>query len=86
MTSQSYKNNNTIKANTEAVRLKILAYIKSCRKNGATCDQVEQALGIPHQTASARCTELKKLNKVQVIGKRKTRLNCFAAILFADGK
>jgi len=36
----------------------VLGYIKSLGAYGATCDEVEQALGIPHQSASARIREL----------------------------
>jgi hypothetical protein len=59
----------------------VLAYIElSCGASGATDDQIEEALNLKHQTASARRRELelkglvvKKYNEKKVRIKRKTR-------------
>ena len=42
----------------------VLAYVRSAPE-GATCDEVEVALGLKHQTASARLNDLMKLGRVQ---------------------
>lgn len=41
----------------EIVRERVLAHVQGLAV-GATCDEVERALGLSHQTASARITEL----------------------------
>jgi hypothetical protein len=46
-----------------AQRSRILEYIRSCAK-GATCDEVEVALHLNHQGASARITELSALSLI----------------------
>ena len=38
---------------------RIKAFFHRCGEQGATCFQLEQAIGISHQTASARMTDLK---------------------------
>ena len=38
---------------------RVLVYIRACGKRGATCDEVEQGLGLPHQNASARVNWLR---------------------------
>ncbi len=40
-------------------RREILEYIKTQSLYGATCDEIEDSLGIRHQTASARMKNLK---------------------------
>ncbi len=65
-----------------AIRNQILKYIRDCGADGATCDQIEIALELSHQTASARCAELKKLKLViDSGGRRETRTGSKAAIL-----
>jgi len=63
------------------LRGKVMAYISSRGKEGATCDEIEQALGISHQSASARCTELKANGDVHTLTTRKTRSGRAAAVL-----
>jgi hypothetical protein len=63
------------------LRRRVSDYIRSRGALGATCDEIEMALGISHQTASARCSELKKLGQIREIGKRKTRTGRNAATL-----
>jgi hypothetical protein len=48
-------------ARTDArtIRNKVLTYIRACGDGGSTCEQVELALKLSHQTASARIKELR---------------------------
>ena len=64
----------TVKQTNEATRQRILDFILLQGPNGATCDEVEAALGLPHQTASARICELhRKLKIKDCLRKRRTR-------------
>lgn len=65
------------------IRKKVLDYIKSCGEHGAICEQVEQALQMSHQTASARCSELKAQRLVEVRGSRNTKSGRKAGVLIA---
>jgi predicted transcriptional regulator len=47
---------------------------------GLICEEIEDALGLKHQTVSARISELKRDGQVIVVGKRKTRSGCQAGI------
>lgn len=47
---------------------------------GLTCDEIEWILGLSHQTASARCTELLQRGFITRIGIRKTRSGRNAAV------
>jgi hypothetical protein len=52
---------------------------------GATCWEVEQALGLSHQSASARLSELKARGRLRPNGKkRKTASGSSAAVLVTD--
>jgi hypothetical protein len=42
----------------------IVDYITSKGKFGATCQEIERDLNLKHQTASARCSELKKEHRI----------------------
>ncbi len=54
------------------LRAKIAAFIE--RRGGATCDEVEAAMDLRHQTASARITELRLLGEIEKTdAKRATR-------------
>jgi hypothetical protein len=58
----------------KADRLRILEYIRSRGLDGATCDEIEVALSMSHQTASARMTGLKEDRDIETLGEvRKTR-------------
>lgn len=60
-------------------RVRIYRYIVDC--GGATCDEVEEALGIKHQTASARINDLRALNRVRDSGgSRETRSGSSAIV------
>lgn len=65
----------------------IVAALHLTGTHGATCDELEAALGISHQTCSARCSELIRLQWIyrKLAGsgyeKRKTRTGRHAAVL-----
>lgn len=64
-----------------AMLLAIRNYIEKQKTYGATCDEVEAALGYLHQTASARICDLKNMKLVVKSGKcRLTRSLCPAAV------
>lgn len=57
---------------TETVRNHVWSYVRSTGLLGATCDDVEQRLGLRHQTASARLWELNhKLGLIGDSGRRR---------------
>jgi predicted transcriptional regulator len=61
-------------ANVDALQRKVLRYIDSQGSKGATCDEVEAALGISHSTISPRVCELSKKAYVRASGQeRETR-------------
>jgi hypothetical protein len=62
-------------------RARILKFLAEQGWTGATCDEIETELKMSHQTASARCAELKEENEVIKSGTRKTRTGCPAAVL-----
>lgn len=55
---------------------RILAWLET--QADATCDECEVALGISHQSASARFSDLKASGAIVPGGKRKTRTGCAA--------
>jgi len=60
-------------------RAKILNHISL--HGPKTCDEIEIDLGMSHQTASARCSELKRDEILEKIGTRPTRSGRSAAVL-----
>ncbi len=61
----------------------VLACIKSAGMIGVNCEQIEQMLGLTHQTASARVSELKRKGLIRVQGHRKTKSGSNAGVLVA---
>lgn len=59
-------------------RIAILAYMRFVPD--ATCDEVEVALGMNHQTCSARFSELKAAGLIQPTVRRKTRTGATAQV------
>lgn len=57
---QSALAHQSIEPKKTAMQRQIHDYITSCGPKGATCAEVEKALGLKHQTASARMSEQKK--------------------------
>lgn len=65
------------------LRATIHAYIRSC-PNGATCDEVEAALNMLHQTCSPRITELLRHSYLVISDQRRlTRQGRDARVYFA---
>jgi hypothetical protein len=62
----------------------VLDYIRARGSYGATCDEIEIALGMSHQTASARCCGLKIRELIRPDGRRRpTRSGRNADVLVA---
>ena len=57
-------------------RARILAHLATVPD--ATCDEVEVALGMNHQTCSARFSELKAAGLIEPTTRRKTRTGAMA--------
>lgn len=66
-------------------RARIVAYVKA-QPNGATCDEIERALLMPHQTASARVSELRAKGELTSRhgDKRRTRTGSYARVHYAS--
>jgi predicted transcriptional regulator len=63
---------------------RILAELQVRGTTGGTCDELEQAMGLSHQTCSARLRELNMKNRIYDSGKRrKTRSGRDAIVWFA---
>jgi predicted transcriptional regulator len=54
------------------IRAAILTFIASRGDHGATSEEAEQALGLSHQTCSARFSELKIAEQILPAGRRPT--------------
>lgn len=76
--------NESVSSDKERIRAKVISYVRSQGTRGATSDEVELALGLSHQTASARLTEAKAQNRLRLSGdKRKTRSGRNAGVVVA---
>jgi hypothetical protein len=75
----SFAAHQSVKPDKVRLRLQVVAFI-STRDDGATCDEVEQALHLSHQTVSARFTEAKALGEIALIGRRPTRTGRSAGV------
>lgn len=79
---------NRIEPTRQTLRHLVLAFITACGSWGATDDEIEEALDMRHQTASARRRELQLMEKVfnpvdgfDLIGRRRpTRSGCPAKV------
>ena len=63
--------------------LRVVAFVKSRGTDGATCDQTERALGMSHQTCSARFTDAKRdglIVRDPAARRRPTRTGRMAAV------
>lgn len=60
-----------IEPKASALRFRIMAEIQVRGSFGATCDELEQAFGMSHQTVSARCRELNMTGKTRDSGQRR---------------
>lgn len=59
----------SVRESAATLRSKVLAFIRD--RGGATCDEAEEALGLTHQTASARVNELMNLRWIEDSGKKR---------------
>lgn len=80
---ESVEANESIAGEKYQLRERVLAFIKGRGDVGATCDEMEQELGLRLHTISARCTELLKSERVTRSGVRKTRSGRNASVLVA---
>ncbi|HYJ33779.1 MAG TPA: hypothetical protein VE326_11220 [Candidatus Binatia bacterium] len=69
--AESAEANESIEPDKARMRQAVLRYIESRGLVGATCDEVEHALRMRHQTASARLTELKRAKQVVATERRR---------------
>lgn len=77
---ESIAAHDSLKPDKQRLRALVVGYVKSA--GGATSDEVEEALGLAHQTVSARLTEAKALGLVVDSGeRRKTRSGRQAKVL-----
>lgn len=72
MSNAAYKS--TPKQIRARQKSQVYRLIQTSGQNGRNCDEIEQLTGLPHQSASARMTELKKEGLIIAsLYKRKTR-------------
>lgn len=65
-------------------KLREQVYELIASSNGITCESVEALLGLSHQTASARISELKKAGRVDVSGRAQTKSGRTAGVYRAS--
>lgn len=74
-----------IKQKAPQIREKVYRYIHEQGARGATADEVQAALGLPHQTGAPRVTELARMGRIIRTGdKRKTRHGRNAGVYISD--
>ena len=66
-----------------AIRATVLAHITAQGDVGITCDGVEEALGLRHQTCSPRILELSRLGEVVDTGRRRQTRGHRNAVVWA---
>ncbi len=75
-----------MKPKAAAIRLRLLAELQLRGGTGATCDELEQAFGMSHQTVSARLREMNLKGTILDSGaRRKTRSGRAAIVWHAKG-
>jgi hypothetical protein len=71
----------SIESKLSDVQLQVLDLLRLAGHEGMTCDQIEQAGNLRHQTASARLYELRGLKLIETRGlRRKTTAGRTAAV------
>jgi len=78
-------NEESVKANAKPDKHRQRALIMSILEREGytgrmTCDAIEEITGLPHQSCSARISELKRDGLIHKIGTRPTRSGCQAAV------
>jgi predicted transcriptional regulator len=71
-------------SSAQTTRAKILAYISKRGAKGATCDEIEAKLNLPHQTASARVFDLKKAASIRDTGSTRATRSGRQATVYAS--
>lgn len=71
-----------VKPNVAALRQRLLAELQVRGSTGATCDELEQALNLSHQTASARLREMNLKGAIVDSAKRRNTRSGRAAIVW----
>lgn len=70
-----------MRPNVSAVERRVLAFIEGAGARGATCDEVEAAVQLRHQTCSARFTKMSKAGRIVQGGTRRvTRSGAYARV------
>jgi len=64
------------------LRLEVYSFIAECGQTGATCEEVEQALNMKHQTASARVNELANGGHITNSGRKRSTSSGRPAIVW----
>lgn len=78
--------NEFVQPTKKAMQERILDYITSRGKVGATCQEVERDLGLKHQTASARMAELKQSFQIHWNGLKRALPGSRAASAYTTSK
>ncbi len=80
--AESVQANLAVAPHKESIRQRIVAYLREQGERGATSYEVEQALGLRHQTCAARLAEMKRDGTVVPSGiTRETDSGCKAMVL-----
>lgn len=80
--AESTEAHRSIVTSKATLRRRVIAYVAGLGDAGATSDEIEVALGLPHQTVSARITEAKAGGELVKSGDRRpTRSGRKAAVL-----
>ena len=75
----------SMRQGAETLRAKVFALIFAAGKKGMTCDELEAATGLRHQTASARVNELHRDKHIKDSGeRRRTRSGRYACVWRVD--
>ncbi len=79
--TESVEANKRAGINKSRDRWRIVEFMVTRGRYGATCYEAEEALGMSHQTCSARFSDLKKDRVLSVNGiRRPTNTGCLAAV------
>lgn len=63
----------SVRPHVAGLRARVLEHVRTQGERGSTCDEIEAALGLSHQTASARVHELARSGRLEPRGRRETR-------------
>jgi hypothetical protein len=74
----------SVKEHAGALRLLVVRYVYRQNDHGATCDEIERALQLPHQTVSARVTEAKARGEIIPNGERRPTRSGRKAAVYVD--